>query len=56
MEPEDEATARLKEKAITAKRVAAEAGAETTVRVEAKAEVRYRDVGILADVSKKVKA
>ena len=41
---------------ISAKRVAAEGGAETRVRVEAKAEVRYLDVGILANVLNKIKA
>ena len=56
MEPESEGTARAKEKAIAAKRVAEEAGAETRVRVEAKSEVRERDVGILTDVLNKVKA
>ena len=55
-DPEAEATARAKEKAIFAKTVAAEAGAETRVRVEAKAEVRDQDVGILTDVLNKVKA
>ena len=37
---ESKATARATEKAISAKRVAAEAGAETSFRVEAKADVR----------------
>ena len=40
MEPEDEGTARLNVKSITAKRLAVEAGAVTRVRVEAKTEVR----------------
>ena len=40
MEPESEVTARAKEKVIFVKWVAAEAGAETKVRVEAKADVR----------------
>ena len=56
MDPESEAAVRAKEKAISAKMVAAEAGVETGVRVEDKAEVRDRDVGILADVLKKFKA
>ena len=53
---EAEATAREKEKSIAAKRVAAEAGAETRVRVEAKAEVRDWYVGILVVVLNKFKA
>ena len=56
MELEYEDTARAKEKSITAKRVEAEAGAETRVRVEAKAEVRDQDVGVLTDLLNKVKA
>ena len=56
MEPEAEATARNKDKSIAAKRVAVEAGAETRVRVEAKSEVRDRDLGILTVVLNKVKA
>ena len=40
MDPEVEATLREKEKAIAAKRVVAEAGAETRFRLEAKAEFR----------------
>ena len=55
MESEAEATARVKEKAINSKRVA-EAGAVTKVRVEAKAEVRYWDVGIFTDILHNVKA
>ena len=55
MEPESEATARLKEKAIAAKRAAAEAGAVTRVRVKSKTEVRDQDVGILTDVLNTVK-
>ena len=54
VEPEAKVTARKKEKAITEKRVAAEAGPETRVRVEANAEVRDRNVGILMEVLKKV--
>ena len=42
VDPESEAAVRAKEKAISAKMVAAEAGVETGVRVEDKAEVRYR--------------
>ena len=45
-----------KEKAIITKRVVVEAGAETRVRVEAKAEVRDQDVGILTDILNKFKA
>ena len=55
MESEAEATARVKEKYITSKRVA-EAGAVTRVRVEAKAEVRDKCVEILTDILNKVKA
>ena len=55
MEPESKATSRAKEKSIAAKRVAAEAGAGTRVRVEAKDEVRYQYVEILTDVLNKVK-
>ena len=46
----------MKEKYITAKRMAAEAGAETRVRVEAKAEFMDRHVGILTFVLNKVNA
>ena len=56
MEPESEVTERVKDKEISAKRVAAEAGAVTRVRVKAKAEVGYQDLGILTDVLNKVKA
>ena len=56
MEPEAEATARAKDKAISAKRVVVEAGAETRVRVEAKAEVRDRYLGIFTVFLNKVKA
>ena len=56
MEPEDEGTARLNVKSITAKRLAVEAGAVTRVRVEAKTEVRDSDVGIFLGVLNKVKA
>ena len=49
MESEAEATARVKERAINSKRVA-EAGAVTKFKVEAKAEFRDWDVGILTDV------
>ena len=56
MEPEAEAAARAKDKAIVAKRVAVEAGAETRVRVEAKAEVRDQDLGILTVILNKIKA
>ena len=56
VEPETKATVREKEKDISAKRVAAEAGAETRFRVEANAEVRDPDVGILTDVLNKFKA
>ena len=56
MDPEVEVMVREKEKSISAKRVAEEAGAETRVRVEAKAEVVDRDVGILTDVLNKFKA
>ena len=55
MESKAEVTARLKEKSINSKRVA-EADAVTKVRVEAKAEVRDWDVGILADILNNVKA
>ena len=47
---------RANEKAIVTKRVVAEAGAETRVRVEAKAEVRDQDVGILKVKFNKFKA
>ena len=56
MEPEAGATARAKEKSISARRMAAESGADTRVKVEAKYEVRDRDVGILTVVLNKVKA
>ena len=56
MDPESEATARAKEKYIATKRVAAEGGDETRVRVEAKDEVRDQNVGILMDVLNKAKA
>ena len=56
MDPEVEVMVREKEKSISAKRVAEEAGAETRVRVEAKAEVVDRDVGILTDFLNKFKA
>ena len=55
MESKAEVTARVKEKSINSKRVA-EADAVTKVRVEAKAEVRDWDVGILADILNNVKA
>ena len=55
VESEAEATARVKEKAITSKRMA-EAGDMNRFRVEAKAEVRDRDVEILTDILNKVKA
>ena len=45
----------MKEKAINSKRVA-EGGSVTKVRVEAKSEVRYWDVGILTDILHNVKA
>ena len=47
---------RAKEKAITVNRVATEAGAETRVRVKARAEFRDRYVGILPDVLNKVRS
>ena len=56
MDTEAEVTARVKEKEIAAKKVAAEAGTMTRVRVEARDEFRDRDVGILRDVLNKVKA
>ena len=56
MDPEAEVTERANYKAIAANRVAAEASAEIMVRVEAKAEVRDRDVGILTEILKKVEA
>ena len=55
MEPEYEVKERVKEKCITAYRVAAEAGAETRVRVEANAEVKDWDVGIMTDILNKAK-
>ena len=45
----------MKETSIAAKRVVAEAGAETRVRVEAKSEVRDWDGGVLTDVLNKFK-
>ena len=56
MDPKDKATSREKDKAISAKRVVVEAGAETRVRVEAKAEVRDRYLGIFTVFLNKVKA
>ena len=56
MDPKAKATARANDKAITTKRVAVEAGAETRVRAEDKAEVRDRNLGILTIVLNKVKA
>ena len=56
MDPKDKATSREKDKAISAKRVAVESVTETRFRVEAKAEVRDRDLGILIVVLNKVKA
>ena len=56
LEPEARATARAKEKSISARRMAAESGADTRVKVEAKYEVRDRDVGILTVILNKVKA
>ena len=58
VEPEAEVTerSRAKEKSIAPKRVAAEDGAETRVRVEAKDDIRDQDVGILTDLLNKVKA
>ena len=56
MYPEAKSALRAKEKIIGAKRVAAETGAETRVRVEAKAEIRKQYVGILTDALNKVKA
>ena len=47
---------RVKDKSINAKRVVAESGDVIRVRVEAKSEVRDRDVRILADVLNKVKS
>ena len=55
VDPEAEAAAMEEEKAIAAYMLAKEAGAETRVRVEAKADVRYRGVGILTDFLNKVK-
>ena len=56
MDPEAEVTERANYKAIAANRVEAEASAEIMVRVEAKAEVRDRDVGILTEILNKVEA
>ena len=56
MEPEAEATARVKDKPIAANRLVVEAGAETRVRMEAKAEVRDQDLGILTVILNKFKA
>ena len=56
MDPESEATTIAKDKAIAAKRVVVEAGAETRVRVESKAEVRDRGEGIFTVFLNKVKA
>ena len=56
MDPESEATTIAKDKAIAAKRVVVESGAETRVRLEAKVEVRDQDLGIFTDVLNKVKA
>ena len=56
MKPEVDVTTRAKEKSIAAKRVVAEAGAETRFRVEAKAEVGDWYVGILTDVLNKIEA
>ena len=47
---------RAEEKFIAAKRVLVDTGAETRGRLEAKAEVGDRDVGILTDVLNKVKS
>ena len=54
--PEAKVMVRAKEKVITANMVVVEAGSETRFRVEAKAEVRDRDVDILTDILKKDKA
>ena len=54
MDSEAKATKRTKEKDINSKRVA-EAGYLIKFRVEAKAEVRDWDVGILTVILKKVK-
>ena len=56
MDPEAEATARKKDKSIAANRVAVEAGAETKVRMESKAEIRDQDLGILPVILNKAKA
>ena len=55
MDPEADVTARAEDKAIYTKRLALEAGADTSVRVKAKAEVRYQYLGILMVVLSKVK-
>ena len=55
VDPEAKVAARAKEKSTVAKRAAAEAGAETRVRVDSKAEVRDQYVEIWTDVLKKVK-
>ena len=55
VDPEAEVTARAKDKYISTERVAAEADAETRVRVEAKDEVRDQDVGVFTEVLNKFK-
>ena len=55
-EAEARTRARLKEKAIAAKRVVEKSGGDTRIRFEAKFEVRDRNVGILLDVLNKVNA
>ena len=55
MDSEAKATERMKEKYINSKRVA-EAGYLIKFRVEAKAEVRDWDVGILTDILNSIKA
>ena len=54
MESEAEETARVKEKDINSKRVV-EAGAVTKVKVEANAEFRDWDMGILTEILHNVK-
>ena len=54
VESGDEATARVKDKDINSKRVAA-SGAVTKFRVEAKSEFRYWYVGIFTDILHNVK-
>ena len=56
METEEEVRVMVKEKEIPEKRMEVEDGYVTKVRVEAKAEVRDWNVGILTDVLNKVKA